>query len=326
MIRRKGHKPVYKSFRKKFQAEQWSREKEQEMDSGAYRDTTAAARTLLGDLLQRYLATITPTKETTSHVPERARIGTLARFFAHLSLAELSVTHILDYVDRRLEKVGSDAIRRELQLLSDVVDSGQVLWGLHIVANPVPNAKRILRKLRKLKPGNRRERRLLPGEYEKIKNVPHGKFTIINQVVLFAIETGMRRGEIAAARREYVDLTKRVLYIPKTKTDWITGDKGRAVPLSPLAIQIYKSLPVQYIDGTVFGMRPDSISQGFERLCESAGIKGLRFHDLRREAISRMFERGLQIHEVAAISGHRTWSQLKRYTELRPEDLAIKLG
>lgn len=324
-IRRKGQKPITKSFKKKAIAERWAREKESDIDEGSYRDTRAASQTLLVELCDKYLSTITPTKEATSYVPEKARLGTLKRFFTHDTLAGLSVNRVLEYVDERLLKVSSDAIRRELQLLSDVIDSAQSLWGLHIIANPVPNAKRIIRKLRKLQPGNRRERRLKPGEYELIRGAHHSKFTLINQIALFCIETGMRRSELADLDREHVDMTRRVLYVPKSKTDWKTGKKGRAVPLSETAISILKSIPAR-IDGSVFGLKPESISQAFERVCEDQGIVDLRFHDLRHEAVSRWFELGFGVHEVAAMSGHSDWKSLKRYTHPDPEKLAQRLA
>ena len=72
--------------------------------------------------------------------------------------------------------------------------------------------------------------------------------------------------------------------------------------------------------------RPRSISQVFERVCKSAGIEGLRFHDLRHEATSRLFEKGFNPMEVSAITGHKTLQMLKRYTHLRAEDLVGRLG
>ncbi len=69
-------------------------------------------------------------------------------------------------------------------------------------------------------------------------------------------------------------------------------------------------------------MHPDSISQAFDRVCESSGITGLTFHDLRHEATSRLFEKGLNPMQVAAITGHKTLQMLKRYTHLRAENLA----
>ena len=66
--------------------------------------------------------------------------------------------------------------------------------------------------------------------------------------------------------------------------------------------------------------------QAWDRLCRRASIEDLHFHDLRHEAISRYFERGLSVPEVALISGHRDYRMLFRYTHLRPEDVAKKLG
>ena len=80
------------------------------------------------------------------------------------------------------------------------------------------------------------------------------------------------------------------------------------------------------IDGQVWGMKPDSISQAFERICSTAGIEGLTFHDLRHEATSRLFEKGLNPMQVAAITGHKTLQMLKRYTHLRAEDLVELIG
>lgn len=325
-IRRKGQKPITKTFAKKAIADRWAREKEGEIDEGSYKDLRKAENTLLADLFERYANTITPTKELTSHVPENARLRTLKRYFGHYTLAQFCVQHVLDYVDERLLKVSSDAIRRELQLCSDVIDSAQVIWGIHILANPVPSAKRILRKLRKLKPGNKRERRLRHGEYGAIELAFHQKFTLINKIALFDIETALRRREIANAEREHIDFGRRVLYVPKSKADWKTGNKGRVIPLSPRAIDILKSLPTR-LDGSIFGLKPESISQAFERLCKDQGIIGLRFHDLRHEAVSRWFEsKKFSIEEIASMSGHSDWRSLKRYTHPDPEKLAERLS
>ena len=97
------------------------------------------------------------------------------------------------------------------------------------------------------------------------------------------------------------------------------------IPLSSKAIEILRQLPLD-IKGQVFPIRADSITQAFDRCRQRAGIKNLRLHDLRHEATSRFFEKGLNIIEVSSITGHKDLSMLKRYTHLRPEDLAKKLG
>lgn len=75
----------------------------------------------------------------------------------------------------------------------------------------------------------------------------------------------------------------------------------------------------------MWNIKPDSITQAFKRICKSAKISDLRFHDLRHEATSRFFELGLNIMEVSSITGHKDLRMLKRYTHLKTEDLAQKL-
>lgn len=82
-----------------------------------------------------------------------------------------------------------------------------------------------------------------------------------------------------------------------------------------------KALP-RSPDGKVFGTTYEAIHLAFVRACKRAGIEGLTFHDLRHEAASRLFEKGLNPMQVAAITGHKTLQMLKRYTHLRAEDLA----
>ena len=121
-------------------------------------------------------------------------------------------------------------------------------------------------------------------------------------------------------RWEHLDRKARVLLIPEMKTG-----TPRRVPLSTAALGVLDQLP-RRLDGRVWCMRPDSISQAFERVCKAAGIEGLTFHDLRHEATSRLFEKGLGLIEVASITGHKTMQMLKRYTHLRAEDLVGRLG
>jgi integrase len=130
----------------------------------------------------------------------------------------------------------------------------------------------------------------------------------------------MRRGELVNLHWNDTDFIRRVALLKDTK-----NGESRTVPLSSTAIQILQNLP-RRIDGRVFGMQADSVTKAFERACRRAGVVGLRLHDLRREGVTRLFERGWSIPDVACVSGHKTWSQLQRYTALKVEDLARKLG
>ena len=110
-------------------------------------------------------------------------------------------------------------------------------------------------------------------------------------------------------------------HLPDTK-----NGEARSVPLSSTAIQTLRALP-RSLHGQVFpGLTTEAVKRAFARAVRRAGIEDLRFHDLRHEATSRLFERGLNIMEVASITGHKDLRMLRRYTHLKAEDLARKLG
>jgi integrase len=131
----------------------------------------------------------------------------------------------------------------------------------------------------------------------------------------------MRRGELLDLLWQDVDVELRVVHLQRSKN----GD-GRDVPLSHRATAVLKELnPTGRREGQVFAITGNSVRSAFERLLALTGISDLRFHDLRHEAISRLFEKGLNPIEVATISGHRELRMLQRYTHLRATDLVARL-
>jgi integrase len=130
----------------------------------------------------------------------------------------------------------------------------------------------------------------------------------------------MRRSELLSIRWENIDLDRRSIYLDKTK-----NGLSRTVPLSPRALQVLQRVQ-QATTGPVFSLVASSVTQAFQRAVERAGLEHVRFHDLRHEATSRLFERGLNVIEVARITGHVTLSMLDRYTHLDVQGLVQKLG
>ena len=103
------------------------------------------------------------------------------------------------------------------------------------------------------------------------------------------------------------------------------GDR-RDVPLSSVALKLLGELPREVRDDhLVFPSHYEALKSAWRRACQRAAISNLRFHDLRHEATTRSFEKGLTVMEVAAITGHKDLRMLQRYTHLRAEDLANKL-
>ena len=121
----------------------------------------------------------------------------------------------------------------------------------------------------------------------------------------------MRRGEILKIKSE--DIKGQTLLIPETKNGY-----SRTIPLSNRALYILKNTDLP------FPMTANALRLAFERLKKKGNIKDLHFHDLRHEAISRFFEKGLSIPEVALISGHKDVRMLFRYTHLKAEDILKK--
>ena len=216
------------------------------------------------------------------------------------------------YRDERI-KSGSSAntVRLDLAVISHLFEIARKEWGMEGLHNPVKS-------IRMPSPPPGRDRRLQPGEQEKLLESSSAE---MNHVIRFALETAMRRGELAGMTWEMVDLRKRTVTIPETKN----GQK-RIVPLSSVAVAILSErLNTRRIDGKVWNIGLDAISQDFAKACQKAGISGLHFHDLRHEATSRLFEKGFDTMEVKTITGHKTLQMLARYTHLRAEDLAERL-
>ncbi len=306
---REGHGRITKTCDTKAQAQAWASGIENEIARGVFVSRTEVENTTLGDLLNRYEREIVSAKKGAQI--ERYRLNRFRESpLARRSIASIRGTDLALWRDNRLKEVSPATVGREMNILGHVFETARKEWGIALV-NPV-------RDIRRPPAPNARTRRLVDDEQARLLSAAASGE--IGPIITWAIETAMRRGEIAAMCWEHLDRRARVLLIPETKTG-----TPRRVPLSIAALAVLDGLP-RRIDGRVWGLRPDSISQAFERVCGAAGIEGLTFHDLRHEATSRLFERGLNPMQVAAITGHKTLQMLKRYTHLRAEDLVGMLG
>ena len=312
-IVRRGFPPQYRTFNTRDQAESWARVTEAQMDQGLWHDRSEGDRTLLREALVRYEQEITPRKA--SQQPERSRIRMVSgSFLGDLALSRITGRDVADYIrDRQAGGASAHTVRLDLSLLSHLYSVARSAWGMEYLVNPVPLAK-----LARPKIPRGRERRLLEGEEEKLLKAASPAF---GAVIRWALATAMRRGEIANLRWEHVDRPRRSVLLPETK-----NGETRSVPLSPAALAVLESIP-RRLDGSVFGLSPNAIELAWRRTVTRAGITGLRFHDLRHEAISRLFEEtDLDVMEIRAISGHKTLQMLARYTHLRTHRLADRLA
>jgi integrase len=130
---------------------------------------------------------------------------------------------------------------------------------------------------------------------------------------------GMRRGEILAIKKTDIDFRKKVLLITETKNGF-----SRYIPLTKNALEIFKARTGDS-EGRLFPITANAFRLAWEHVRARAGLDDLHFHDLRHEAISRLFEIGLTTPEVASISGHRDARMLFRYAHAERQSIFQKL-
>lgn len=331
-VRKKGHAPLTKTFRIRQDAEKWGRLAESEIDRGVFVNRSEAENNTLLDTLDRYLREVTPTKKGAARETNRIKRWK-AHPLAKRSMASIRGKDIANFRDaERARGLAENTIRLDIALLSVVFETARKEWGMESLGNPCKSIKL---------PGgsNKRERRLVGNEesflIRAVQECCRNPFAV--PIIKFALETAMRQSEILNLAWENLNLNDRFALLEDTKN----GEK-RFVPLSPNAIKIIQTLPREISGGKVFKMTQDGLIRAFCRACihgrllysvdmeiepPPGFLLNLRFHDLRHEATSRLFESGkFDVMEVASITGHKTLQMLKRYTHLKAEDLAKKLA
>ena len=312
-VQRKGYPAQTKTFRSKADAQAWATIVESEMQRGVWRDRSESENTTLMEALDRYAEEIIPSKKAPRQELVRLRQWQ-AKPIAKMFLASIRGRDVAAVIrDMEAEGKAPNTIRLYLALLSHLFTIARKEWGMEALSNPVEL-------VRKPKLPHGRDRRLVGDEETRLLDTCQAMNPELASIVSFAIETAMRQGEIMGMAWGKVDLKRQTVTLEDTKN----GEK-RVVPLTTKATQILRDLP-RNLDGEVWTYTLEGMRASYIKACKRAGIEGLTFHDLRHEATSRLFEKGLNPMQAAAITGHKNMQMLKRYTHLRPEDLVKLLG
>jgi len=302
IVRVHGYPPMTKTFKQKIDAQRYSRDLENKL----FRQSNDIAKKKfpkMRDVLIRYKDEVVIHKRS-KDMETKLINYLLAEGFVNYAINLVEPKLIAQYRDRALRSLKSSSVNRRLAIVSHCFTIAKKEWGYDI-SNPVLSIRR---------PTNPepRDRRFSKAEISKIltcnRTSPHMKF-----IIELALELGMRRSEIANVKAQHVK--GNLLLIPVAKT------KPRTIPLTPKAMQLLKyNLPIK--------MSSNAIHLSWKRICKRHGIEDARFHDLRHEALSRMFEvKSLNLPEVQLFSGHLEPRTLMRvYANLRPKDLADKLA
>jgi len=319
-IRKRGYPITSRTFSTRREAKEWMTAVEAAMNAGTHKVNKLAQSMTMKELFETYRDSVTVSKR--GKEVETIRLNVLAGSkLAQYSAANVTRQVMAKWRDDRLKEVTGSTVNRELNLIGHVFEKAMKEWGVNLPENPVHQIER---------PAHEppRERRLRGDEEARLlaacRETRSSRFLL--PIVLLAIETAMRQGELVNLRWEFVNITKRHIHLVMSKNFSIKNGSSRVVSLSRTAIEVLESLGPK-TEGRVFpDLMADSLKRAFSRATARAEIEDFHFHDLRHEATSRLFEKGLNIAEVRAITGHKSLSSLERYVHVhQAEALAARL-
>ena len=331
-IRRQGAPVISRTFPTRKEAERWESEQETAISHGSplplsVRDFRSAQQVTFADLAQRYLTSIHfAAKRPKTQRGERIKLPHLLQRLGDYAITRITAPVIVAYRDARMSEqtakgtpVSRDQVRLELALLSVILDLAAGEWQL-IPANPCRGIRRPA--------GEARDRRLNEEEEKRLRiALMRRQNPRLLWFFLVAYYTGMRSGEIAELRKEWFNQEKRCLDLPGKATK---SRKPKRIPLTDEAYNVLIRALKSSEDDAPFvfaskcrdggGYRPYEYGCAWDRVRKMAGVADLRFHDLRHEFVSRLFERtSLSDGQIATLTGHGDPRSLWRYKHLRAE-------
>lgn len=312
------------TFPTKAAAVAWARGIEAEMDARRFKDVRGLANLTLKALITRYREEIGA--EHPFGKNKAAVLNMWEREHGDKPLAELTDDYLTKFVrDRRKGGAGGVTISIDLTYLGGVFKTAKELWKLPVSLEPIEAARANMAHLKISTRSEERRRRPTEKEIADLCDYLDKHSTLpMRDLIHFAIESAMRIEEITMLR--WVDLNEadRTIMIRDRKHPRQKKGNDQEVPLLGKTFEIVQRQPrpdKPTPDCRIFPVKADTVSTIFPRAKKTLGIEDLHFHDLRHEGVSRLFEQGYQIQEVALVSGHRDWKMLARYTQIKAKDL-----
>jgi integrase len=320
-VRLKGYTSQAATFDRKRDAERWAKETEVALRERRYFKATLTARHTVSDLIDRYLREVLPQKPG-SH-KQRAQFLWWKEKLGHALLADLTPSLLAEWRDRLAAgetprgKPAAPATQvRYLAALGHALNVAVREWEW-LDENPVRKVRRPSEPRGRVRFLSEEERTALLRECRLSRN------PCLYPLVVLALATGARRGELLGLRWSDIDLERGVARLEHTKN----GDR-RALPLTGHVLSLLRELHSARRGDTslVFpgreGKAAASPRNAFECACERAGVKDFRFHDLRHTAASYLAMNGATVAEIAGVLGHKTLAMVKRYTHLSDTHLS----
>ncbi|MGH1573130.1 tyrosine-type recombinase/integrase [Methylobacterium sp. P31] len=284
-VRIKGSGPISKTFDTKAEAQRWARSVEVAIDDGSLsKPIQSQQSTTLGKILTRYQEEITPLKKWNHR--EKTIIRTVRRTnLWNVRLDDLTEDKAAGYRNIRSRTVKPATVVGELALLAHSLEIARRDWGYPIKSNCFKLVKKPVVR-------NGRERRLSSSEKQQIFGQEHAeRMMYVVKLAEFSVETAVRKGEMLNIRRRDINFERATLLIPEAKNGY-----ARTIPLSPKAMDLLRYGMKRSKSECVFEIEYWTLSRRWEKLRRTLKTHDRKWHDLRHEAISTFFEKGLVVH------------------------------
>ena len=244
---------------------------------------------------------------------DEVSLKNLKPFFKGRDLQDIGPEDAERYKAMRKAEVSGATCNRELALLKTIINKA-VEWG--------KLKENSLRAVKKFRENNARERILSP---EEARRLIECAAPAIRPVLIVALNTGMRRTEILSLKWRDVDFAKSFILIEDSKSG-----RSRKVPMNEFVYKTLKELPRTSDEHVFFNPETNDhikdIKTSFRTACQRAEIQGVRLHDLRHTAASKMIEAGADLVTVSKILGHASIQMTMRYAHPTPENMRLAVG
>jgi len=309
----KGQRKLRKIGPSKKLAQQVLQDVHVKMAKGEFLGVYDEKKILFEEFGQQYLAYSKANKAWSSQRRDGFSVARLTSVFKGKYLLEITPRMIEKYKAARLEKVEPATVNRELACLKHMYTKA-IEWG-YVKANPVKT-------VRSLKEPPGRLRYLRPEEVKKLLEACCGH---LRSIVVTALNTGMRRGEILALRWKDVDLGNRKITVRNAK-----NNETRVIPINQNLYQELlnhsKKSNGDYVFSNGEGRPFGDIKKGFLSALKRAGIEDFHFHDLRHTFGSHLVMQGIDLKTVQQLMGHKDIKMTMRYSHLSPKYVQESIG
>lgn len=326
-IRLKGYKPQEATFKRKTDAKNWASSTEAAMREGRYFKCAESKKRTLAELIDKYIETVLSHKSESMKASQATQLAWWKDKAGYYLLADFTPQIIASLREElansptpRGEKRSNATINRYLAALSHVLTIAANEWEW-LEANPVLKIKRH-------NEGQGRVRYLDDNERTKLLEACKDSTNKqLHTIVVLALSTGMRKGEILNLKRRDVFLNERFVVLNKTK-----NKERRRVPIIGYSHEMLAQhlkiarLDSEYVFPSKDGKQPIDIKRPWEMALSKAGITDFRFHDLRHSCASYLAMNGATQRDLMEVLGHKTVQMTKRYSHLSDSHITAVVG